>query len=140
MQRDLTHAPYKFCVTQEHTFLWTLVTFSTFNLHVFLQLLHVFFLTTFMIVITYTIIPTYKYPSILSYFLTPYHFLSLYFSFFFLFFNSLWSLAVNGGQCWGKWWVANLGEVINPWDWRWEKPQEGGVELCFWKLLLLRSR
>jgi len=24
--------------------------------------------------------------------------------------------------------------------WRWEKPQEGGVELCFWKLLLLRSR
>jgi len=23
--------------------------------------------------------------------------------------------------------------------WRWEKPQEGGVELCFWKLLLLRS-
>jgi len=24
--------------------------------------------------------------------------------------------------------------------WRWEKPQEGGVELCFWKLLLIRSR
>jgi len=24
-------------------------------------------------------------------------------------------------------------------DWRWEKPQEGGVELCFWKLILLRS-
>jgi len=24
-------------------------------------------------------------------------------------------------------------------NWRWEKPQEGGVELCFWKLLLLRS-
>jgi len=23
--------------------------------------------------------------------------------------------------------------------WRWEKPQEGGVELCFWKLLILRS-
>jgi len=28
----------------------------------------------------------------------------------------------------------------NRWIWRWEKPQEGGVELCFWKLLLLRSR
>jgi len=25
-------------------------------------------------------------------------------------------------------------------NWRWLKPQEGGVELCFWKLLLLRSR
>jgi len=23
--------------------------------------------------------------------------------------------------------------------WKWEKPQEGGVELCFWKLLRLRS-
>jgi len=26
-----------------------------------------------------------------------------------------------------------------PLVWRWEKPQEGGIELCFWKLLLLRS-
>ena len=50
--------------------------FSTFNLHIFLHPIHVF-LITFMVVITYTTIPTYKYPSILLYFLTPYLFLSL---------------------------------------------------------------
>jgi len=68
---------------------WSLVSFSTFNLHVFLPIIHVF-LTTLMVFITYTTILTYKYPSILPYFLTPYHFLPLltlflYFSFFFLF-------------------------------------------------------
>jgi len=86
MQRNLTHAPYKLCVTyvthhwhvreltharwpvvraEEQTFFSTLVRFSTFNLHVF-NPLYTFFFTTLMVFITYTTIRIYKYPSILS--------------------------------------------------------------------------
>ena len=103
---------------------WSLVSFSTFNLHVILPIIHIF-LTTLMVFITYTTILTYKYPSILPYFLTPYHFLplltlSLYFSSFSFFFNSLFSLFSLGAKVIkllrGKIMSSQLGEVINPWD------------------------
>jgi len=33
-------------------------------------------------------------------------------------------------------WAMLSNNPTNTCYWRWEKPQEGGVELCFWKLLL----
>ena len=67
-----------------------------------------------MIVITYVIIPTYKYPSKLLHFFTPSHiltllittpyeslsFFNLYFGVFFFFFSLY--LGVKRGQSWGK--------------------------------------
>ena len=91
MQRNLTHAPYKLCVTyvthhwhvreltharwpvvraEEQTFFFlTLVRFSTFNLHVFNHF-HMFFLTTLMLDTNQVVISTYKYPHKLPLFLT----------------------------------------------------------------------
>jgi len=63
-----------------------------------------------MFVITYTTIPTYKYPSMLPYFLTP----SLYFSSFFFSFNSLLGAKVTR-LLRGKIMSSQLGKVINPW-------------------------
>jgi len=87
--RDLTHARWPVVRAEEQTFfgLWSVFQHSIYMF--FLPIIHVF-LTTLMVFITYTTILTYKYPSILPYFLTPYHFLPLltlflYFSFFFLF-------------------------------------------------------
>jgi len=104
--------------SRTHVF-WTVVRFSTFNLHIFLQHLHVF-LTTFMVVITYTTILTYKHPSILPHFLTPNHFLSLltlslYFSSFFFSFNSLLGAKVIR-LLRDKIVSSRLGVVINPCD------------------------
>ena len=74
--RELSHARWLVVRAEEQMFFWTVVSFSTFNPHVFLPNF-TRFLTTLIVFITYTIILTYKYPSILPLFLTPYHFLPL---------------------------------------------------------------
>jgi len=111
--RELTHAIGQWSELKNTQFLDGGQVFNIQSTR-FLQPLHIF-LTTFMVVISYTIIPTYKYSFIFPCFLTPYHFLSLYFSSFFFSFNSLLGAKVIR-LLRGKIVSSRLGEVINPWD------------------------
>jgi hypothetical protein len=113
--RELSHAPLHVCELIHAR--WSVVKTEEQTFFVFGQFFNIQstrFFTTLMVFITYTIITTYKYPSIPPYYLTPYHFLSiltfsLYFSSYFLFFNSLF-----GGKSdqifWGKIVTSPLGE------------------------------